>query len=132
MAAARIAWRNYIQDVLNFSQDEAQEIVIEQGFSSPAFFARLTCKNIDSLVKQINRTVTDPGNDPDATFSINQAQKIMLYDLCNYCRFIYMVDRQHDPAFGTQANLAKINRYYSHLKNKFSLLYFIQKLICFG
>ncbi|CAJ1945679.1 unnamed protein product, partial [Cylindrotheca closterium] len=42
----------------------------------------------------------------------------MLYDLCDYCRFIYMVDRQHDPAFGTQANLAKINRYYSHLKNK--------------
>ncbi|CAJ1928385.1 unnamed protein product [Cylindrotheca closterium] len=118
MAATRIAWRNYIRDVLDFSQDEAQEIVIEQGFSSPAFFARSTRENIDSLVKQINRTVIDPGNDPDTTFSINQAQKIMLYDLCDYCRFIYMVDRQHDPAFGTQANLAKINRYYSHLKNK--------------
>ncbi|CAJ1935333.1 unnamed protein product [Cylindrotheca closterium] len=88
MAAARIAWRNYIRDVLNFFQDEAQETVIEQGFSSPAFFARSTRKNIDSLVKQINRTVIDPGNDPDTTFSINQAQKIMLYDLCDYCRFI--------------------------------------------
>ncbi|CAJ1963871.1 unnamed protein product [Cylindrotheca closterium] len=109
MAAARIAWRNYIRDVLDFSQDEAQEIAIEQGFSSPAFFARSTRENIDSLVKQINRTVIDPANNPETTFSINQAQKIMLHDLCDYCRFIYMVDRQHDPAFGTQANLAKIN-----------------------
>lgn len=117
MAAQVVAWRNYIQNTLKFTPEEAHEIVLEQGFNSPAMFARATKDDINSLVKKINKTVVDPTNNPDVTFTINQAETLKLEDLCDYSRLIYMIDREHDVSLGTIPNLRRISRYFRRLRN---------------
>lgn len=93
------------------------EITNVQGYDTIDSFSGATEANVTDLVRSIRKTLVS-STVPDVYHKIPSRKAVILQNLRVYSRYIVVVGRTHDNAFGTTANLDRIALHYARMGNQ--------------